>query len=84
MDSFKVMIALVDWKDVGVRAGKTFLQAALAYVITAFSTTDVFSSNVDKAFWTGLILSTLAAGASATWNGVVKPALIAWKEKLTA
>lgn len=82
MDDFKAILALVNWKDVAVRAGKTFLQAAVAYLIAALGNADIFGGNAGKAFWVGLLMSTLAAGASAAWNGVVKPALAAWKDSL--
>ncbi|HNX63167.1 MAG TPA: hypothetical protein PKN45_11050 [Candidatus Limiplasma sp.] len=61
-------------KDVWVRAGKTFVQAAVAYLIIALSNVDIFSGNNGKTFWVGLLLSTLSAAASAAWNGVIKPA----------
>ena len=83
MSDFKGVLSLVDWKDVGVRAGKTFLQAAVAYLIAALGNADIFGGNVGKAFWVGLLMSTLAAGASAAWNGVIKPALATWKDKLS-
>ena len=82
MSDFKGVLSLVDWKDVGVRAGKTFLQAAVAYLIAALGNADIFGGNAGKAFWVGLLMSTLAAGASAAWNGVIKPALATWKDKL--
>lgn len=83
MSIFKDILSMVDWKDVGVRAGKTFLQAAVAYLIVALGNADIFGGNAGKAFWVGLLMSTLAAGASAAWNGVVKPALLAWKDGIS-
>ena len=83
MSDFKGILSLVNWKDVGVRAGKTFLQAAVAYMIAALGNADIFGGNAGKAFWVGLLMSTLAAGASAAWNGVLKPALTAWKDQLS-
>ena len=62
-------------KDVWVRAGKTFIQAAVAYLVAALANVDIFSGNNDKTFWVGLLVSTLAAAASAAWNGVIKPAM---------
>lgn len=82
MSDFKAILALVDWHDVFVRAGKTFIQAAVAYILAALGNADIFGADVGKAFWIGLLVSTLSAGASAAWNGVLKPALVAWKDKL--
>jgi hypothetical protein len=82
MSDFKAILSLVNWRDVAIRAGKTFIQAAIAYLIAALGNADIFGGNAGKAFWVGLLMSTLAAGASAAWNGVVKPALAAWKDKL--
>lgn len=82
MIELKNILSLVDWKDVGIRALKTFFQAALAYVLAAIGNVDMFSGNVGKTFWVGLLISTLSAGASAAWNAVIKPAIVAWKEKL--
>ena len=62
-------------KDVWVRAGKTFVQAAVAYLVAALANVDIFSGNNDKTFWVGLLVSTLAAAASAAWNGVIKPVM---------
>jgi hypothetical protein len=83
MSDFKAILSLVDWRDVAVRAGKTFLQAAVAYLLAALGNADIFGGDATKTFWVGLLMSTLAAGASAAWNGVIKPALVAWKDKLS-
>ncbi|MBO2516058.1 MAG: hypothetical protein CW338_02105 [Clostridiales bacterium] len=57
------------WKDILVRAGKTFAQTALGCLIAGLSGADIFSA--DGAFWKGLLLSSLAAGLSAAWNSAV-------------
>ena len=62
-------------KDVWVRAGKTFVQAAISYLVVALANVDIFSGDNGKTFWVGLLISTLAAAASAAWNGVIKPVL---------
>jgi hypothetical protein len=62
-------------KDVWVRAGKTFVQAAVAYLVAALANVDIFSGDNGKTFWVGLLISTLSAAASAAWNGVIKPAM---------
>lgn len=82
MDSFKAILWLVDWRDVLLRAGKTFGQAVVGYLLAALGNADIFGGNLGKAFWVGLLTSTLAAGASAAWNGVLKPALVAFRDKL--
>ncbi len=63
----------VNWKDVIVRAAKTFLQTAASYLITNLAGVDFFEGNVSETFWIGLALSAGAAGLSAVWNGVVAP-----------
>lgn len=83
MSDFKAILSLVNWRDVAIRAGKTFIQAAIAYLIAALGNADIFGGNAGKAFWVGMLMSTLAAGASAAWNGVIKPALEAWKDRLS-
>ena len=63
----------VNWKDVLLRAGKTFVQTAGSYLIAALGGVDFFGGNVNATFWVGLALSAGAAGLSAVWNGVVGP-----------
>ena len=59
-------------KDVAIRALKTFWQAAIAYLVATLSTgVDLFEGEVIS----GLIIGALAAGISASWNGVVQPRL---------
>ena len=65
----------VDWKDVLIRAGKTFAQTALSYLITNLAGVDFFGGDATEAFWIGLALSAGAAGLSAVWNGVIGPVL---------
>ena len=66
----------VDWKDVAIRAVKTFVQTAVSYLIAVLGGVD-FGSNPGKTFWIGLGLSAGAAGLSAVWNGVLAPILAA-------
>lgn len=66
------MEPIVDWKDVVIRAVKTFLQTAVSYLIAALGGVD-FGSNLGRTFWIGLGLSAGAAGLSAVWNGVLQP-----------
>ena len=59
-------------KDVLVRALKTFWQSAIAYLVASLSQgVDLFEGEVIG----GLIIGALAAGISASWNGVVQPRL---------
>lgn len=59
-------------KDIAIRALKTFWQSAVAYLVAALSTgVDLFEGEVVS----GLIIGALAAGLSASWNGVVQPRL---------
>ena len=60
-------------KDIIVRAVKTFVQAAGAYLIASLSGADFFSGDKNKEFWMGLALAAGAAGISAVWNGVLQP-----------
>lgn len=62
-------------KDIIIRALKTFIQAAVGYIVAALVGKDVFSANTDANFWSGLIVAAVAAGCSAAWNAVIKPAL---------
>ena len=63
----------VNWKDILIRALKTFWQAALAYLIAAASGANFFEGDKSRTFWIGLATSALAAGLSAAYNGVIKP-----------
>lgn len=66
-------------KDVTVRALKTFWQSAIAYLVATFGTqmagVDVFDLEALKSVLGGLLIGALAAGISASWNGVVQPRL---------
>ena len=66
-------------KDVAIRALKTFWQSGIAYLVATFSTqmagVDVFDLEAMKSVIGGLLIGALAAGISASWNGVVQPRL---------
>ena len=62
-------------KDVAIRSLKTFWQAAIGYALAAITTAGITDINAMKAVIGGVIASSIAAGASAAWNGVVKPLL---------
>lgn len=59
----------IDWKDVGIRALKTFVQAGCS------SMAILLSSGSEDVFTGTAMISVLAAGISAVWNGVVNPLL---------
>lgn len=60
-----------NWKDVGIRALKTFIQSFVGAIITLF----VAGEGASEAFTTTAVISALAAAVSAVWNGVINPAL---------
>ena len=64
-------------KDIAIRALKTFWQSAVAYLVATLSTqgVDLFEGDVIG----GLLIGALAAGISASWNGVVQPKLDKYK-----
>ena len=66
-------------KDIAIRAMKTFWQSAVAYLVATFSTqmsgVDVFDIHDIQSVFGGLLIGALAAGLSASWNGVVQPIL---------
>lgn len=70
----------VNWKDVFDRAFKTFIQAALSYLITALAGVNFCDGSTTEAFWIGLGISALAAGLSAMWNGVIQPLIGNYKD----
>ena len=60
-------------KDIAIRALKTFWQSSAAYLVATISTqgVDLFERDVIG----GLLIGALAAGLSASWNGVLQPRL---------
>lgn len=66
-------------RDIATRAMKTFWQSAVAYLVATFSTqmsgVDVFDLYDIQSVFGGLLVGALAAGLSASWNGVVQPIL---------
>ena len=70
-------------KDVAIRAMKTFWQSGVAYLIATFSTqmsgVDVFDLHDVQSVFGGLLIGAVAAGLSASWNGVIQPILEKYK-----
>ncbi len=66
-------------KDVAIRAFKTFWQSGIVYLVATFSTqmtgVDVFDIEALTGVVGGLLIGAMAAGISASWNGVVQPML---------
>ena len=54
----------INWKDIGIRCLKTFIQGVIAYLTVSISTTDF----TDKEAIKGLIIGTIASGVSAITN----------------
>ena len=67
------------FKDVADRAVKTFWQSGIAYVIATFSAqmgeVDVFDIQAVRGILAGILIGALAAGISASWNGVIQPVM---------
>jgi hypothetical protein len=65
-------------KDVAMRALKTFWQSGIAYIVATLSTqgVEVFER---EGVICGLLIGALAAGISASWNGVIQPMLDKYK-----
>jgi hypothetical protein len=55
---------MFNWKDIGIRCLKTFIQGVVAYLTVSISTTDF----TDKEAIKGLIIGTIASGVSALMN----------------
>ena len=70
-------------KDVLIRAAKTFWQSSLAYIVATLGSqmygVDVFDLDSMKSVIGGLLIGAIAAGLSASWNGVVQPKLNQYK-----
>lgn len=54
----------INWKDIGIRCLKTFIQGVVAYLTVSITTTDF----TDKEAIKGLIIGTIASGVSALMN----------------
>lgn len=65
----------VDWKDVWERAYKTFIQAAIPYLLAAVGGVN-FAEGIGGTVLIGIAISACAAGVSAVWNGVLAPIVV--------
>lgn len=63
----------IDWKDVGIRSLKTFIEAVLTYIVTALSGITYGDGTVQDTVWIGALFCALCAGITAVINGVILP-----------
>lgn len=61
----------MDYRDVAIRAVKTFLETGVTAFLAGLNGIDLFAT--EQGFWIGLLLSAGAAGISAVWNGLIEP-----------
>lgn len=54
----------IDWKDIGIRCLKTFIQGVVAYLTVSITTTDFTDKEAIKA----LIIGAIASGVSCLMN----------------
>lgn len=60
-----------NWKDVAVRAIKTFVQAFLGTLFAMMGK----GAPLQELFTEASLIAALSAGLSTVWNGVINPAL---------
>ena len=63
----------VNWKDVAIRAIKTFAEAFIAFLGAELAGVDMFAMKKDM--WAAVGISAASAGISAVWNGMIEPVL---------
>lgn len=61
----------INWKDVAIRAIKTFVQAFIATAGAELAGVDLFAA--DRSMLCAVAVSAAAAGVSAVWNGMITP-----------
>lgn len=61
----------MNYKDIAIRALKTFIQAFIPVVATAFATADITDLSNIKAIAYSALISGVAAGISAVWNVIL-------------
>lgn len=63
----------VDWKDVGIRSFKTFLEAFLTYASTALAGIQYGDGTFKETVWIGTLFCAVCTGITAVLNGVIIP-----------
>jgi len=63
----------IDWKDVGIRSFKTFLEAVLTYITTALAGITYGDGTLKDTVWIGALFCALCTGITAVINGVILP-----------
>jgi hypothetical protein len=70
---------MINWKDVFVRAGKTFIEAFVPMLVAALAGVD-FSVPHVAGFWVTVLVSVAAGAFTIAWN-VILEAIKPTKEK---
>lgn len=70
-----------DWKDFWIRCAKTFLEALLGYVATAFTGVQLGDGSMSDKVVIGIIVTAFCTGFTAVINGVILPLLRTDKQK---
>jgi hypothetical protein len=66
-------MAMIDWKDVGIRAVKTFIQTFVSVFGSDLLNVNLFDGSMTDVMWCGMFLGAGAAAVSAVWNAVLSP-----------
>lgn len=62
---------MINWKDVFIRAGKTFIEAFVPMIVAALSGVD-FSVQQVAGFWVTLLVSAAAGAFTVAWNVILE------------
>ena len=63
----------INWKDVGIRSFKTFLEAFLTYAATAIAGIQYGNGSIEDTVWIGALFCGVCTGITAVINGVIIP-----------
>ena len=64
----------INWKDIGIRALKTFFQAFIASVgVNLTILSEAIGNDTIKSVGVSITIGAIAAGVSAVWNYIFKP-----------
>ena len=66
-------MAMIDWKDIGIRAVKTFVQTFVSVFGADLLNVNLFDGTMTDVMWVGMFLGAGAAAVSAVWNAVLSP-----------